>query len=654
VTSTHDAESRAAAGAPADPADRDYLPIAEHGLIGDLRTAALVGTDARIDWLCLPRFDSPSVFGALLDAERGGAWRIVPVCEVVSRQQFYFPDTNILVTRMLTEHGMVEVQDFMPVLREHDPGHRQRLVRRVAGVRGRMRMRVEIAPRMDYGRARHRAERRPDGVRFSSPALTLEVRGTTGLRIEDGDAVGEFDLCEGGTALFVLEAVDGADGVNGPDGGVPGSTEHGGGPDPVDAAVEALFTATVGFWRRWIARSRYTGRWREMVHRSALTLKLLTHEPTGAIVAAPTLGLPEQLGGGRNWDYRYVWIRDAAFSLYALLRLGFTDEAEAFVGWLTRCLRHAADGARGPLRVMYSIDGGDDLPEEELGHLAGYRGSAPVRTGNRAAYQLQLDIYGELVDSIYLFNKYGAGISHESWTDLCAVLEWLLGHWDRPDEGIWETRSGRRNHTYSRVMCWVAVERMIRIANQRGLPADLTRWTAARDAIYRQVMERGWHAGERTFVQRLAESGGDPESGTDAGGRREPPHILDASLLILPMVKFVAPTDPRFASTLEALDRELVTDSLVFRYDPELAPDGLDGTEGTFSICSFWWVEALTRTGQIDRARLALEKMFTFANHLGQYAEQISMTGEHLGNFPQAFTHLALISATVNLDRAMR
>ncbi|MFJ2113440.1 MULTISPECIES: glycoside hydrolase family 15 protein [unclassified Streptomyces] len=614
--------------------DRDdddaYLPIAEHGLIGDLRTAALVGTDGRIDWFCAPRFDSPSVFGSLLDARRGGFWEIAPVSGPATRNQFYFPDTNILITRILTDEGIVEVQDFMPVVRQRDPGHRQRLVRRVTGVRGRMRLATRVAPRLDYGREQHRTARMPDGVRFTGTALTLSLRSSVELELDGADAHAEFELTGGESVLFDLET------DTEPDTAAPGSCA-------VDAAAaEELFEATVAFWRGWLSQSTYTGRWREMVHRSALTLKLLTHEPTGAIVAAPTLGLPERVGGGRNWDYRYVWIRDAAFSLYALLRLGFTQEAQAFIGWLTERLRTATVCDTGPLRVVYSIDGNAHLPEEVLGHLEGYRGSRPVRTGNDASGQRQLDIYGELIDSVYLFNKYGAGISHDSWTDLCAILEWLLENWDSRDESIWETRAGQQHHTYSRLMCWVAVERMIRMARLRGLPGDLGRWTAARDTIYHQIMARGWDPGTRTFVQRLsADSDGPPES------------ILDASLLLMPMVKFLSPVDPRFRSTVDAIGDRLVVDSLVFRYDQEEAPDGLEGAEGTFSICSFWWVEALARTGEVEQARLALEKMFTYANHVGLYAEQIGLTGEHLGNFPQAFTHLALISSAINLDRAM-
>ncbi|MBV9311456.1 MAG: glycoside hydrolase family 15 protein, partial [Solirubrobacterales bacterium] len=399
--------------------------------------------------------------------------------------------------------------------------------------------------------------------------------------------------------------------------------------------LRELSERTVAFWRSWLSQSRYRGRWRERVHRSALTLKLLTYLPTGAIVAAPTTSLPEVLGGERNWDYRYTWIRDAAFSLYALLRLGFTQEAAAFMDWLTLRVSSERWEPSGPLNVLYGIDGTRELPEEILDHLEGYRGSAPVRIGNNAARQLQLDIYGELVDSIYLYNKYGKPISHDAWEDLSRIVEWVSDHWDQADEGIWETRGDRHPFTYSRLMCWVALERALRIANTRGLPADRIGWGQARDRIYKQILDRGWHGDRRAFVQQY---------GTE---------VLDSSLLLMPLVKFLAPTDPRWLSTLDAISQELVSDSLVYRYNVEASPDGLRGAEGTFSMCTFWYVEALARAGQLDQARLVFEKMLTYANHLGLYAEEIGPTGEQLGNFPQAFTHLALISAAVNLDRLL-
>ncbi len=513
----------------------------------------------------------------------------------------------------------------MPVVRAHDPGHRQRLVRRVVGVRGTTALRMTLAVRPDYAR-QHPTTREVDGgVLITGDSIRLGLSATVGLSCADGDVTAQVEVNSGESALFVLEVLD-------------GDASGGAGLDPCSVSdTDDLFDATVSFWRGWLAQSTYTGRWREMVQRAALTLKMLTHEPSGAIVAAPTASLPEEIGGGRNWDYRYVWIRDAAFSLYALLRMGFTDEARAFMRWLSERFGEAADhdSELGPLRVMYDIDGRTDLDEMTLDHLGGYRGSAPVRIGNAAVDQLQLDIYGELIDSVYLFNKYGPGISHDAWRDLTRVVAWLGENWDRPDLGMWEIRSGARDHTTSRLMAWVAIERMIRMARQRGLPGDVSKWSWIRDEIYDQIMERGWDEQQRTFAQAYDS------------------HEVDAGLLLMPMVKFVSPVDPRFLATLAAIEQRLVSDSLVFRYDGEAGGDGVDGIEGTFSLCSFWYVEALTRVGRLDDARLALEKMFTYANHLGLYAEEVGLTGEQLGNFPQAFTHLSLISAAINLDHQL-
>jgi GH15 family glucan-1,4-alpha-glucosidase len=605
----------------------DYLPIAEHGIIGDLHSIALVGTDGRIDWYCCPRFDSPSVFGAILDKERGGFYRIAPTSEHWVPKQLYLPDTNVLITRFLTEEGVGEVQDFMPI----QPGaaaHRHRLIRRVLGVRGEMQFRVEVQPRFDYGREPHETLFHENGVLFRSGELSLALETSLPLDFESGGAVGEFTLQPGQTVTFVLEQV--------PESYVPRSYS--------ENETREAFEHTVEFWRRWLAQSRYEGRWREMVHRSALTLKLMTYAPTGAIVAAPTTSLPERLGGERNWDYRYTWIRDAAFSLYALLLLGFTEEAAAFMDWLTGRFREPRPATAGPLQIMYGIDGRSDLEEQILPHLEGYRGSAPVRVGNGAADQLQLDIYGELVDSVYFFNKYGvpavqgeSGVSiyHDAWMDLMRLVDWVCENWDQADEGIWEVRGGRQHFTYSRLMSWVAIERAVRIALDRGLPADVVRWQSVRDRIYHQIMERGWHEQKQAFVQHYD---------TD---------VLDASVLVMPLVKFVAPTDPRWLSTLDAMTEALVSDSLVYRYNVDASPDGIEGEEGTFSICTFWYVEALARAGRLEEARLAFEKMLTYANHLGLYAEEIGRTGEALGNFPQAFTHLALIRAGHYLDRRL-
>ena len=569
----------------------ESLAISQHGLIGDLRTCALVGADGTIDWFCAPRFDSASVFAAILDQDKGGSWQLTPCADVTRTQQFYYPDTAVLITRFLTEDGVVEVHDFMPVLASDEEDHRQRLVRRISGVRGTMRLQMRLDARPDYARQSCTAEYTGDGVLITGDGVRLGLIASTDLDIEDGPensvVTADFELASGQTALFVLEMLQDGDDVT---------------ADTM-SRTDALFDATIAFWRDWISTSSYTGRWREMVHRSAITLKLLTHEPTGAIVAAPTMSLPAPVGGSRNWDYRYVWIRDAGFSLYALLRLGYVNEASDFIRWLSERMgqRDGEDDRRlGPLRVLYDIDG--NLPEEhELDHLSGHRHSKPVRVGNAAARQLQLDIYGEIIDSVYLFNKHGPGISHDAWHDVIAIVDWVAENWDRTDAGMWEIRDEPQAYTTSRLMCWVAIERAIRIARARGLPGDLVAWSKARDDIYDRIMTKSWNSDLQSFTR--------VEGGDD----------LDAGLLLMPMVKFLSPADPRFLSTLAAIEKHLVTDSLVFRYEP--GTDGLDGEEGTFSICSFWYVEALTRAGRLADAQLALEKMFTYANHVGLYAE---------------------------------
>jgi GH15 family glucan-1,4-alpha-glucosidase len=595
-----------------------YLPIAEHGVIGDLHTAALVGSDGTIDWFCPDRFDGPAVFGALLDRSRGGFYRIAPVDPLSGTKQFYLPDTNVLVTRLMSDQGVSEIQDFMPV-----GSGPQRLIRSVVGVHGALRFRLEIQPRFDYGLHESQVTIESTGAVFRAPGHALALGSTLALKPAPGGASAEFELAAGERRTFVLQGGDR--------------------PAPLSAReAEQLGDETVMFWRRWLGQSSYQGRWREMVDRSALTLKLLSYEPSGAIVAAPTTSLPEQMGGGRNWDYRYAWLRDFAFSIYALSRLGFVAEATAFNSFRRRISNTAAarnDGS--PLDVMYQIDGERCLAERELEHLEGYRGSRPVRIGNGAATQLQLDVYGELFDSIYLAERQALGgrgelIAYDDWRGLARLIDWLCEHWQQPDEGIWETRGGRRQFTYSRLMSWVAIDRAMRIADRRGLPADLGRWTQTRNTIFAWIMENGWSERRQAFVQA---------EGSD---------VLDASLLLMPLVQFIAPTDPRWLSTLEAIGRELLTDTLVYRYDAAASPDGLDGAEGTFSMCSFWYVECLARAGRLDEAQLGFEKMLTYANHLGLYSEQIGTSGELLGNFPQAFTHLALISAAIRLDQALR
>jgi GH15 family glucan-1,4-alpha-glucosidase len=603
-----------------------YLPIEDHGLIGDLQTAALVGTDGSIDWLCLPRFDSPSIFAALVDADRGGRFRVAPAREGYTTRQMYLGDTAILITRFLSESGVGEVIDFLPPAGDAPTDHHQ-LVRMVHCVRGRMEFVVDIAPRFDYGRRAHETHVTDHGAVFESGPSRLTVHvvrepGSDSLvrdRLSvDGDVHLTLPLDAGQIRGVILEW-----GGDGPPREVPTSE------------VQRLFAETARFWREWLRHSTYTGRWREMVDRAAITLKLMTYAPSGAIVAAPTAGLPEQVGGERNWDYRYTWVRDGSFSVYSLLAQGFTEEAAAFAGWLRDRVEERVGGEGGPLNIMYRVDGSSDLVEEKLDHWEGYRGSSPVRIGNGAADQLQLDIYDEALDSIAHADEHGLQIGQRGWGALTEVLDWVAENWDQPDEGIWETRGGRQDFTYGRVMTWVALDRGIALASQRRRPAPLARWIEQRDRIYQQVMDRGWDRDKKAFIQQY----GSP--------------VLDSSLLRMPTVGFVAPEDPMWLSTLDAIDAELVSDSLVYRYDPEASPDGLRGSEGTFSLCTFNYVDALARAGRTEQARIVFEKMLTYANHLGLYSEEIGPAGEQLGNFPQAFTHLALIDAARTLDAAL-
>ncbi|HXI01664.1 MAG TPA: glycoside hydrolase family 15 protein [Candidatus Saccharimonadales bacterium] len=600
-----------------------YQPIESYGIIGDLHTVALVGADGAIDWMCYPRFDSPSVFAAILDDAKGGRFRIAPSAAKHKCKQFYWPDTNILVTRFLSPDGVGEIRDYMPVEEDGGRNVRHRLIRRVSVVRGTLDFHLECRPAFNYARDDHELTILPRGARFSSPSLCLGLTSAIKLEADGGAAVADFTMNEGETRTFVLQALPS------PDAAVPALSEKEEGRE---------FLGSVAYWRRWLGRCTYRGRWREMVHRSALALKLMNYAPTGAIVAAPTCSLPEGIGGTRNWDYRFTWIRDAAFTLYGLMRIGFTEEASRFMHWLEDRLRNLNED--GSLNVMYSIDGSEVPDEVILDHLEGYRGSSPVRIGNGAAHQLQLDIYGELMDSVYLFNKYGTPISYDLWQSLRRLIDWVCDNWKREDEGIWEVRGGRQHFVYSKLMCWVALDRGLRLAQKRSFPADQGRWLSVRDQIYEEIMARGWSESRKAFVQNY---------GSDS---------LDAANLIMPLVFFLSPTDPRMLSTLDAVMRPpsgggLVSNSLVHRYNLGETDDGLPGGEGTFNICTFWLVEALTRAGRVDDARLLFEEMLGYANHLGLYAEETGPSAEALGNFPQAFTHLALISAAFNLDRVL-
>ncbi len=605
-----------------------YKPIEAYGIIGNMHTAALVGLDGSIDWYCHPRFDSPSVFGAILDHEKGGCFKIEPVRTDVTHKQFYWPDTNVLVTRFLTEDGVGQIVDYMPV--DVSPGEVGYgwLIRRVQVVRGSMAFHLECRPAFDYARAAHELSISEKGAFFRSADLTLGLATGLPLKPDASGVVADFTLSQGESAVLVLSEI-----------------EEGKGFDIGLSEAEGfeVFTRTVQYWRCWLSHCTYQGRWREAVHRSALVLKLLTYEPTGAIVAAPTCSLPECIAGERNWDYRYTWIRDAAFTLYAFMRIGFTEEAAQFTQFLDRIFQHRRDD--GLLKIMYGIDGRRTLTEEVLEHLEGYRGSRPVRIGNGAHDQLQLDIYGELLDSAYLYDKYRTPISYDGWVKIRELVDWVCENWDRKDEGIWEVRGGRQHFVYSKLMCWVAVDRGLRLGNKRSLPSDRAKWSTERDRIFEEIMRKGWSDKRGAFTQYY---------GSDA---------LDAANLIMPLVFFLSPSDPRMLRTIDAICEPperggLLSNSLVYRYNATHGVDGLEGDEGTFNMCTFWLVEALTRAGRVlperlERARLTFEEMLGYANHVGLYGEETGHHGEALGNFPQAFTHLSLISAAFNLDRQL-
>src|SRR5437899_5756471 len=607
-----------------------YQPIENYGIIGNMRTVALVGMNGSIDWYCYPHFDSPSVFGAILDDKKGGRFQISAGPDEVRHKQSYWPSTNVLVTRFLLPDGIVELEDFMPAGLPSDSLEYHHIYRRVRCVRGAVRIWVACRPAFDYGRQVHETVIETNGARFKSGSLTLALSTTVPLSDDgQGGVSAEFALTEGESQTFVLGESSDGDGAPTP---------------PSEESAEQLLRSTVKFWHNWLSDCTYHGRWRDQVHRSALALKLLTFEPTGAIIAAPTTSLPEVIGGVRNWDYRYTWVRDAAFTVYAFLRIGFREEAAGFMNWIeSYASKHLRPNE--PVPVLFTIHGDCEISEQSLDNWEGYRGSRPVRIGNAAVSQFQFDVYGEFMHAFYLYNKYVSPISYDPWVRIRRRLDWICENWQRPDAGLWEMRNREEHFVFSKVMNWVALDRGVRLADQRALPANRAKWIQERDRIYEEVMARGWNEKRRAFTQFYGSED------------------WDASLLVMPLVFFMAPNDPRMLSTIDAILKSpsqggLVSDSLVYRYPPDPRIDGLPGEEGTFNMSSFWLVEALTRARQtdpkkLDQAMLLFERMLGYANHLGLYAEQTGAQGEALGNFPQAFTHLALISAAFNLDRRL-
>ncbi len=596
-----------------------YLPIAAYGLIGDCRSAALVGSDGSIDWLCLPRFDDPSLFGRILDASRGGHWQVCPV-DAYRAVPRYRDRSNILETIFTTADGMVVITDFMPVdedtIEHHARPHREpRVVRIVECLTGTVAMRHQFKPAPDYAAGRVRFRAQGWRVHANSAALhvclqsTVEVSGATARwRMRAGDVIAlalRSDRCGPCTSLQRQWSV-----------------EH----------ARDLARGTQEFWWKWIDRCRYEGPYEKHVVRSALALKLMTYAPTGAMVAAPTTSIPEQIGGPRNWDYRFTWLRDASFTLYAFFQVGMVAEANAFFSWLMHIglARHGTDVAN-----LYTLDGEARADEVVLDQLSGYRNSSPVRIGNAAIHQLQLDVYGELLDSAYLYARFGGVISQSLWAELRAVVNLAIDRWELPDASIWEPRGRDQNYTYSKMMCWVAVDRGLRIADRFDLPHEGARWRAARRDIHKAVTSRGFSKRLNSFTQAL-----DGEE-------------LDASMLRMAQVRFLADDDPRLLGTIEAVGTHLGDGVLVHRYDMARGGDGLPGDEGAFLLCSFWLADALAHVGQQEKAQLWFEKLLAFSSPLLLYSEEAdTRTADLLGNFPQAFTHLALIGAAVNIERA--
>ncbi|MGF6457722.1 glycoside hydrolase family 15 protein [Pseudomonas frederiksbergensis] len=588
--------------------------IDAHGIIGDMRSAALVNDKGSVDFFCWPEFDSPSIFCALLDSPEAGIFQLAPDLPDARREQIYLPDTNVLQTRWLSDHAVVEVTDLLPIGDSEDD--LPMLMRRVRVVSGQATIHMRCAVRHDYARAHTKARARDRSVYFEATGQpAMQLCSNQSLRIEGHAAVAEFILEQDQSAEFLLGGVDDARFKEG--------------------TAALCLERTLKFWRDWIGQSNYRGRWREMVNRSALALKLLTSRKHGAILAAATFGLPETPGGERNWDYRYTWIRDASFTVYAFMRLGFVEEANAYTRWLRGRVRDC-HGKTMKLNILYAIDGRQELPEVELPHLAGHGGATPVRIGNQAYDQIQLDIFGELLDAVYLVNKHGEAISHEGWKHTVEVVDQVCETWQQEDVGIWEMRGEPYHFLHSRLMCWVAVDRAIRLASKRSLPAPFARWDQTRQAIYTDIWSNFWNEERGHFVQHIGGTG------------------LDGSMLLMPLVRFVSAKDPRWIATLEAIEKTLVRAGMVYRYrNDDNQIDGLPGTEGAFAACSFWYVECLARAGQVEKAHLEFEQLLKYANPLGLYAEEFDSHARHLGNTPQALTHLALISAASFLNRKL-
>lgn len=583
------------------------LKIEEYALIGDLHTAALVGTNGSIDWLCFPRFDGGACFCALLGGERYGYWQIAPAEPIVSVTRRYQPDTLMLETEFQTNSGTVRIIDFMPQ-RSVQPD----LVRIVTGVQGRVKMRMRCVIRFDYGKIIPWVTRTPHGIRAIAGPDCLLLSSQVPMHGEDLSTVADFEVSARQRLSFVLTWY-------------PSNQVR----PPIAIDPEEALEQTVSVWRDWVRQCTYHGRYREAVVRSLITLKALTYEPTGGLVAAVTTSLPEQWGGQRNWDYRFCWLRDATFTLYALVSAGYAEEARAWSEWLMR----AAAGEPTQLQIMYGLAGEHRLPELELPWLPGYEGARPVRVGNAAYGQLQLDVFGEIMDLQHAANRVGLNPNRDFWKMQCLMLERLANIWQEPDEGIWEIRGPRRHFTHSKIMAWVAFDRGIKTAERFGLSAQLSHWRALRKAIHEEVCEKGFNPRVGAFTQFYGST------------------AQDASLLVMPHLGFLPAADPRVSGTIMAIRKELSVDGLLLRYKEDAAQDGLPPGEGAFLMCTFWMADNLALLGDMVAARDLFERLLALRNDVGLISEQYDpKRGRMLGNFPQAFSHVALINTALNLE----
>ncbi|MGB5943344.1 MAG: glycoside hydrolase family 15 protein [Leeuwenhoekiella sp.] len=596
----------------------EYPNIGDYGIIGNCKTSALVHKEGSIDFFCYPRFDSPSIFARLLDVKKGGSLHTRPLIDTQRITQDYLLNTNVLLTRFFSEENTVDIIDFMPMGGKGDDNE---LVRVVKSIRGACDLELDVDFALNYAQSEAVYEPISDQticISTKDDAVDkLSLRSNHKLVDGDGKMISKFHLEEEEVFIYRI-------------GGYYEEQNISQQRKSFQESISEKLETTVEYWRNWIKKCNYSGDYRDAVHRSALFLKLSTSAEHGSTVAAPTFSLPEKLGGSKNWDYRFTWVRDAAFTMYAFMRLGFLEEASQFVKWIFDRIKDDVNG-HVDLQVMYTIDGSQELEEKEL-DLDGYEGSKPVRIGNAATEQIQLDIFGELMDTIYLFDKYGEPVTYSFWKRMEKLIDFVCKNWNSKDHGIWEVREFKEHYLYSRVMCWVALDRAVRLVKKRSFPTDLDRWIKNRNEIYNDIHENFWDEDLQSFVHFKGAK------------------TVDSSLFLMPLVRFISPYDDRWVKTLKVIETQLVSDVLVYRnMGDEIPKDNVE--EGTFLIGAFWYIECLSRGGQLEKASYYFQKLMGYANHLGLFAEEMDLTGRHLGNFPQAFTHLGLISTAFSLDR---